>query len=42
MTMWLGLSINHSGEEVTRDEKWRGVVTVQSKVDQKWGKLTDI
>ena len=41
LTLWLGLSVNHSGEEVTGDEKWRDSVIVQSKVDQ-WGKLTDI
>ena len=42
LTLWLGLSGNHSGEEVTGDEKWRGAVIVQSKVDETWGKLTDI
>ena len=40
--LWLGLSINDSGEEVTGDEKWRDAVILRSKVDQKWGKLTDI
>ena len=38
LTLWLGSSVNHSGEEVTGDERWRGAVVV----DQKWGKLTDI
>ena len=36
------ISVNHSGEEVTGDEKWRDAVILQSKVDQKWSKLTDI
>ena len=38
LTLWLGLSVNHSGEAVTGDEKRGGSVIVQSKVDQKWGK----